>query len=540
MKKTVKKLTAVGLTLTTVMGLVACGNKENKEDGTKDNGVVTKPKTISVMVDNTIVAETNGGNQFYEELEKLMKNYGDEGEIDLQFTRPEHSGYYDAVANTFNGNDKPDVVILSSDYYALYSASGMLWDMTDAWDNSETKKSGKLISGADKVLSALVVNNEEGEKGMFGFSPYRGNGCCTYVKEDWLKAAGIEPSSIKGKKMTFNEYYELLTKLKAASKSSYVISSPGFVSDEAPYTNYLPEWFQKANFTFYKDASGKYVDGFQQQEMIDALTRIQKGVKDGIINKGSDGAKTSAARDIFYSTDPTTESGVFTYWAGTWAETLRSKLEGKKRKDGSTMSGALVAIDPITELGTYVERLAPAWCITADCENPEGVFKYFIDTMLDGGDFQTAWQYGAKGTHWDDKAETFTLKGKDGKEGASYSYAAGEFHFLASPEDPTTLMKKNHIDPVLALRRIENDPGQTKVAALVWENGEWFSNNCSMAVPLPMTEELGTHSADINKKRKEIISKVALDPSYSAEQGIKDYKAAVGSLVDTVLKSLNK
>ena len=39
--------------------------------------------------------------------------------------------------------------------------------------------------------------------------------------------------------------------------------------------------------------------------------------------------------------------------------------------------------------------------------------NYFIDTMLDGGDIQTAWQYGAKGTHWDDKAETVTLA--DGK-----------------------------------------------------------------------------------------------------------------------------
>ena len=541
MKKTVKKLTAVGLTLTTVMGLVACGGKDNGKDGTEaKDGVVTKPKTISVLVDNTIVAEDNGGKEFYAELEKLMKAYGDEGEIDLVFTRPEHSGYYDAVANTFNGNDKPDIVLLSSDYYALYAASGMLWDMTDAWANSETKKSGKLIAAADKILEALVVTGEDGNQAMYGFSPYRGNGCCTYIKADWLAKADMKTSDLKGKKMSFNEYYDLLKKLKTANNATYVISAPGFVSDEAPYTNYLPEFFQKAQFTFYKDASGKYVDGFSEQAMIDALTRIQTAVKDGVINKGSDGAKTSAARDIFYSTDPKTESGVFTYWAGTWAETLRSKLDGKTRTDGTTMSGELVAIQPITELGAYVERLAPAWCITADCENPEGVFKYFIDTMLDGGDFQMAWQYGAKGTHWDDKAETVTLKGKDGKEGAKYEHKEGAFHFLPSPADPTALMKKNHIDPVLALRLIENDPGQAAVADLVWENGEWFAENCAMAVALPMTEELGTYNADIHKKRKEIVSKVALDPSYSAEQGIKDYKAAVGSLVDTVLKSLNK
>lgn len=35
MRKTIKKLTAVGLTLTSVMGLVACGNN-NASNGTKE------------------------------------------------------------------------------------------------------------------------------------------------------------------------------------------------------------------------------------------------------------------------------------------------------------------------------------------------------------------------------------------------------------------------------------------------------------------------------------------------------------------------
>ena len=60
----------------------------------------------------------------------------------------------------------PDVVLLSSDYYALYASNGFLWNMTDAWNSSETKKSGRLISTADNVLSALMVNGEDGTKAM--------------------------------------------------------------------------------------------------------------------------------------------------------------------------------------------------------------------------------------------------------------------------------------------------------------------------------------------------------------------------------------
>ena len=63
------------------------------------------------------------------------------------------------------------------------------------------------------------------------------------------------------------------------------------------------------------------------------------------------------------------------------AYTLQNSIADKTDK--------IIAIKPIKELGSYKERLATAWCITYKAyENgkAEGIFKYFIDTMLDGGD----------------------------------------------------------------------------------------------------------------------------------------------------------
>lgn len=534
MKKTVKKLTAVGLTLTSVMGLVACGG--NKDGGDKTTSKeVKKPEVITIMVDSTVVTEVNGAKEFETYLEGLLEKYGDAGKIDLQFTRPDHSGYYDAVARAFNGkeSDIPNVVLLSSDYYALYASNGMLWDMTDAWNNSETKKSGRLIEAADKVLSGLLVNGEDGTKSMYGFSPYRGNGCCTYLKKSWLDKAGIDVASVEGKTLTFNEYYDILKKMRD-TVGHYVISAPDFISAEAPYTNYLPEFYQKAQYTFYKSADGKYVDGFTQQEMKDALQRIQTAVKDNVIDKASLGQKTSDARDKFYSTDPANESGVFTYWAGTWADTLKTNLESKG------LDSELIAINPIKELGTYVERIAPAWCITNSAKNPEGIFKYFIDTMLDGGDIQMAWEYGAKGTHWDDKAETVTLASDpEGKK--TKTYTEGQFHFLPSPEKPNTLMKKNHIDPTLALATFgdKEDPGNTAMNDVVKENAKFFDANSSIAVPVPMNETFGNNITDINKTRNEVIAKVALG-DWTVDDAMKYYTDTVGAKVNEVLESLNE
>ena len=525
MRKTVKKLTAVGLTVTSVLGLVACGSsKGTTSQGTSENKEVTKPDTFTVMCDGTVVTETNGAEAFYKQLNEATG-------LDIKWTRPDHASYYDAVANAFNSDDTmPDVVLLSSDYYALYALNGFLWNMTDAWEHSETKNSGRLISTADNVLSALMVNGEDGTKAMYGLSLYRGNGCCTYVKKAWLDKAGIDASKVKDVQMDFNTYYGYLKQM-AQTMGHYVISSPGFIHPEAPNTNYLPEFYQKAQYTFYKDTSGKYVDGFAQQEMKEALQRIQTAVNDGVIDKESVNNSTANARDKFYSTDPSTETGVFTYWAGTWANTLKTNLSNKGLDD------ELIAIKPIKELGAYTERIAPCWCITSAAKNPEGIFKYFIDKMLDGGDVQMLWTHGAKGTHWDDKAETVTV---EKKEDQPKTYTEGQFHYLPGIEKPDQWQTKNHIDPILSIANFTNGyVGESLIPEVARENGEFFAENSQVAVPLPMTSELSNNIGDINTARTYVIAQVAL--GYMTVDEVMDYyNKTVGSLSNAVLKSLNK
>ena len=527
MKKTVKKLTAVGLTLTSVMGLVACGNNGGaaSNGGSNAKKEVTKPTSFTVMVDNTVLSEENGGSAFYKYLEQTTGL----AEGTIKWVRPPHSSYYDAVKSAFTSGSEADVVLLSSDYYALYAANGMLWDMTDAWNNSETKNSGRLIATATDVLNSLMVEGDDGKKAMYGFSPTRGNGCCTYIKKAWLTKAGIDVSKVEGQTMDFNTYYGYLKQL-SSSAGHYVISAPGFVSDEAPYTNYLPEFFQKAQYSFYQNTSGKFVDGFSEQLMKDALQRIQTAVADGIIDKASNGQTTADARNKFYSTDASTESGVFTYWAGTWAESLKKNLASKK------LDSELIAINPIKELGKYIERLSPAWCITEKAQNPEGIFKYFFDTMLDGGDVQIAWEAGAKGTHWDTKAETVTVQGKEDK---GTTYTEGQFHFLPSPEKPNTLINKNHIDPILALGKLKDGVASPTVAEVAAKNGEWFANNCEQAKAVPMTDATSDYLNDVNKARKEVVAKVALG-DWTVDQGMDYYNQQVKTYVDQILASLNK
>ena len=333
MRKTIKKLTAVGLTLTSVMGLVACGNN-NASNGTKETvdwASVEKPEHFTVMVDGTVPTLEEWGEKFDEQLKSLTG-------LDFEITRPDHNSYYDAVANSMlDASAMPDVIILSSDYLALYASQGLLWDMTDAWNQSATKNSGRLIDQAEIIESGNMVAGPDGEKALYGFSPARGNGCCTYIKSSALTAAGYNPEEVASKTLTYDEYYKMLKDMKAASANqNFVISCSGFIAGgnsgtpEAPYTNYLPEFYQNANFTFYYDEAAKeYKDGFAQQDMKDALTRLKTAVDDGILDKASQNQTTSDARNKWNAKDASTASSVFTYWAGTWAYTLQNSMADK-------------------------------------------------------------------------------------------------------------------------------------------------------------------------------------------------------------------
>ncbi len=65
------------------------------------------------------------------------------------------------------------------------------------------------------------------------------------------------------------------------------------------------------------------------------------------------------------------------------------------------------------------------------------------------------------------------------------------------------------------------------------------AENSTVAVPLPMTTALSENITDINTARNYVISQVALG-YMTVDEGMNYYKTTVGSLADTVLKSLNK
>lgn len=465
---------------------------------------VEKPEKITMMVDGTVFTQENGQAEFEARWEEL--NPG----IDLVIIQPDHSQYYDVLGQTIAGGDWPDVVLLGSTYYASYAAEGVLWDMTEAYDNSELK---------ERITDQSVIDGLKIDGSLYGISPSRGNGCITYVKKAWLDNCGLEVPT------TYDEYLAMLEAFTTGDPDgngvdgdTYGVSSAGLIGTEAPYTNYLPEFYQDAYPSFYKNDEGVWVDGFTEDSMKAALERLKSAYEAGYIDKESLTNATSDCRTKFYED----KFGVFTYWAGTWATNLKINLEA------NGLDSELVAIPPIEELGAYTERVAPAWCITEACSNPEGVYKCFIESMLDGGDMQFLWTYGVEGVHWSTAAE----------EVCGVTYEEGQFHMLENMEKEGTVYTKNHIDPMLAVAPLENDPKAEAVAEEAKVSAETFQEHSKMAQLVVSTDEMAEYNGDLTTLKNEVIAKVVTQGmsiedgmAYFDQQGGNDWsKKIVDSL----------
>ena len=384
--------------------------------------------------------------------------------------------------------------------------------MTEAWEKSETLNSGRF--NGQVVFDGLKIDGK-----LYGFAPTRGNGCVTYVKKAWLDACGLEAPK------TYDEYYAML-KAFAEKFNTTPIAHAGFVCGEAPFVNYLPEFYQDAYPFFVKQEDGTWVDGFTLDSMKAAMQRIQDAVAAGIIDKETLTNTTADARNKFYDD----KFGVFTYWAGTWASNLKTNLEANGK------SGELVALKPLEGLPKYFDRVPPCWCITTKCANPQEVYDVFIDTMLDGGDTQMLFTYGPEEIYWSKKAGT-VLAGTD-KEA---TYEDGQFHMLESLEKPGTLYTKFHIDPMLALAEFAEgyyDPKEESVKPEAKAAQQLFNENSRLASIVPATSEMSELNGDLTTIKSELIADVALG-NKTVDEAYAEFAKEGQGLSDEIVASLN-
>ena len=479
---------------------------------------------ITVVVNGTLTASVDNGQADFE------KQWEEAVGIDLTIQQLDHSGYTDAVGRLFASQDYPDAMIMSAEMFKQYAPTGLLWDMTDAYANAEFQ--------SRITLPSINENMKDAQGHLYAFAPAYGNGCVTYVKKAWLDAVGINIDDIK----TYDDYYNMLKTFhdgdpdgNGVDGDTYGVVAAGFIGTEAPWINYLPEFWQGAFPAIYQKDDGTWVDGFQEDATKEALLRMQQAYKDGAIDPETLTASTKIAREKWFSNDQKGSAGVFTYWAGTWYRNLTDFLIKNE------VDEELVQLPPIQEIkdtfGGYLNREAPVWVIIdqGDPVHNQAVFDALLDTMLDGDVVQTLWVYGAEDVHWSTKAEEFTTNPGTEKE-QSYSYEEGEFHMKPSPNDPNTVWKKNYIDPALAISPLTN--GFNDQDELAAAGNKFFTENCVDAPATPVSETFTTESGTIHDAKMAVITAVVVDGG-EVEPAMQTYVDTVGPIIDQCLAELN-
>ena len=515
-----KKALSLLLTSAMVASLAACGS-DSSGSGASD---LTE---LKMVVNGTLTATVDNGQADFEAQWESAVGEKIGHAIDLKIQQLDHSGYVDAVGRLFAGGDYPDVIIMSADMYAQYAPTGLLWDMTEAYENADFQSH----------LTLPAINESLKRDGkLYGFAPTYGNGCVTYVKKAWLDAVGLSADDIK----TYDDYYNMLLKFHNedpdgnGKNDTYGVVAAGFVGNEAPYVNYLPEFWQDAYPALVQDENGTWIDGFQTDATKAALLRLQQAYVDGAIDPETLTASTKIAREKWFSNDQSGSSGVFTYWAGSWYQTLTDNLIKNE------VNEELVQLAPIAEVGSYLNREAPVWCIIDDGDGDnareQAIFDAFIETMMDGDTVQTLWTYGAEDVHWSTKAETFTINAGTDKE-KTYEYAEGEFHLKQSPNDPNSVWKKNHLDPALVVCSLDN--GFSDTSSLAAEGNKFFTENCVDAPISPVSETYTNETGTIYDAKLAVITEVVVNGG-DVDAAMQTYVDTVGSIIDQCLAELNQ
>lgn len=484
MKKNVlKRIMAMGLSVLMVSGLSGCNGSGEKEFTLDGGNPDDLPQQITMMAD-TVVKPENGLADFCDQFKKQTG-------IGLSVEKPDHAKYYEKVTLSFASEEPADLIEMGSTYYPELANSGALWDMTEAWNNT-TSNCKKIID--EKYVDALKINGT-----LYGFPMSAGNGTVTYVREDWLKDAGLSAPK------NYDEFINMLRAFKERGGGAIPITAAGLLNTETPYDLYLREFYQDAVPDFYKDEkTGKYVDGFSQPAMKEAAQRLREAYQEGLLDAEVVTNKTSTCRDKLGSG----LVGAFNYWAGKWGMKL----------DKSLSEGNMVAIPAIEETGGYTERVPTALAMSIYAPNKAAIFEHVLMYSHDGGEGQMLFTHGVKDIHYSVESD-------------------GTYKVKKQISDPKSDFEKALYDQELSITEW-NDPFE--LDSRITDSISVYRQNRQFAEVPKVTDTISENLADLNVVKNVVIAKAVTDKEENAlEEAFKYYEEKGGYYVKAILEDLN-
>lgn len=349
----------------------------------KEEKVVEKNLHITAYLDSIV--------QDWEEQDAFVTEFNSLTNSTLDIVQPPHQQYMDKLLLGFTDIAPPDVAEILPEYLSLFISSGYIRPLNDYIEESSYVKT---------LDSELLRKYATRDGFIYGLPTKDGGGCVTYIRKDWLDNLNLEMPK------NWDDFYHILYMF------TYGDPDGNGVDDTKGYTDILGgsvDWYNRAVMLdarveiYNKD--GKWVDGFTEPQMINALKRLKNIYDDGLVDTNFLKNTTFTSRNKFFNSDV----GVFTYWSNQWAINLSERT--KALTDGVA---EVVPINPVKG-GYYIKRVAPLLVVTKASEYPQEVFTRFIDRQYDKGSVQELFTLGVEGVHWDyvDEKPVFNVNEND-------------------------------------------------------------------------------------------------------------------------------
>lgn len=486
MKKRVKVFVALGIVTIMSMGVLSgCGTKSSDSVTTAKTNTneVTKPDKLSFYSNVGLILD-DGAEAWKEEYTKLTG-------IQLEFTPQSNNEYVQNLELAFASKNSPDVFQLAGeDKLPLYAQQGALADLTDL-----VKASGLYTDENKASWDSVTINGK-----IYGVPFEINSGTITYVRQDWLDKLGLSVPT------TYDEYINMLREFKAKiPECKTPMTAPKLYEDMG--VTYLKDFYQDATPEF-TNVNGKWVDGLSQENMKAALQRMRDAYGEGLIDTEVVTNTTSACRDKWYAGGV----GAFNYWAGMWSQTLDSRLIK------NVPTAKVVAINAIKET-KYNTRVPAVTCISKDCKNIPGAFKYFVEYMHDGGVGQTLFQYGVEGVHWKQDGDHITMLPK-----------------LSNPKEP---LEKSFIISCNSLTPMKDKTKNTLLDERTAKGNAILEKDGVQQLSQPVSKKLSKISSDLIALKAKTISKIVMG-GMTVDEGLKAYISESKNLgIEDVIKEMN-
>ena len=487
MRKKVGVFVALGLaTIVSMTSLVGCGGKSSgstattAKEATKE---VTKPDKISWYVN--VGLNTNQGYQEWKD--EYKKKTG----IELEYTPQNNNEYKQNLELAFASKKSPDVFSLAGeDMLPYYASQGALADLTDL-----VKASGLMTAENKAAWDSVTIDGK-----IYGVPWELNTGTLTYVRKDWLDRLGMKVPT------NYDEYINMLRAFKEKIPECKTPVTGAKLYEDMAVT-YLKDFYQDATPEFAK-VNGKWVDGLSEDNMKPALKRLQDAYKEGLIDPEVVTNTTSACRDKWYGGSV----GAFNYWGGMWAVTLDNRLKA------NVPNAEIVGIPAIKET-KYNLRVPAVSAISKDCKNIEGVFKYFVQYMNDGGEGQALFDFGAEGVHWKQDGDHVTM--------------------LPNLENKKELLEKAYISSYYSLVPMKDATKKPASDNRVTSANETLKKDGIQQITRPVSKKLSKINGDLTKLKAKIIAQIVMGKS-SVDEGLKAYESESKNLgIDEVIKEMN-